>query len=56
MAEMEKLVVLSLSNNQLSGDLADYAFASSEDRNDVNSALRFLDLGNTGLSGQLQLE
>ena len=51
MAEMEALVVLSLGGNQLTGSLADYAFVSSEDRNDLNSALRFLDFSSNGLSG-----
>ena len=51
MADIETLVVLSLSSNQLTGNLGDYAFASSEDRNDLNSALRVLDFGDNALSG-----
>lgn len=51
MADMEALVVLNAGHNQLTGSLDDYAFQSSNERNDVNSALRYLDFGGNTLSG-----
>lgn len=45
-------MVLDLHNNQLSGDLSDFAFTTVANRQDLHSMLRYFDIGNNSFSGE----
>lgn len=51
LATLNELVVLDLHGNALSGTLAEFAFQTQANRQDLHSALRYLDLSNNTLSG-----
>ena len=51
LAALQRLVVLDLSGNQLSGDLMEFAFVALDDRDDLNSRLRSFNASHNKLTG-----
>ena len=52
LAALQRLVVLDLSSNQLSGDLMEFAFVALDDRDDLNSRMRSFNASHNRLSGE----
>ena len=51
LANVESLVVMDVSSNQLGGTLNDFAFQAAANRADVHSALRYFGIGNNSFAG-----
>lgn len=51
LANVESMVVLDASNNQLGGTLNDFAFQAAANRADLHSALRYFDIANNSFAG-----
>ncbi len=51
LAALQRLVVLDLSSNQLSGDLVEFAFVALDDRDDLNSRMRSFNASHNKLTG-----
>ena len=52
LGDLQQLIVLDLSSNQVSGDLCDFAIQTSIGDNNLNSVLRFFSTANNSLSGE----
>ena len=55
LATLNELVVLDAHGNALSGTLAEFAFQTQANRQDLHSALRYLDLSNNTIGGAAAL-
>ena len=53
LAALQRVVVLDLSSNQLSGDLMEFAFVALDDRDDLNSRMRSFNASHNKLTGEV---
>ena len=51
LANVESMVALDVSDNQLGGTLSDFAFQAAANRADLHSALRYFDIANNSFAG-----